>query len=814
MIERFYEKLLEYPKSVILFLLLIIGFLSTYIPNVEIDASSETLLLKDDKDLAYTREIDKRYGGSDFLVITYTPKEDLLSDNTLKRIEKLSLELQKLDSVTSVISILNVPLLQDPSKSLKDLVKDIPTLQKNGSKELAKEEFLTSALYKEHLVSKDLKTTALLINLKDDTHYRELLERRNALLKENKPVQLLKAEQEFKAYRDKVRERTHQTIVDIREVMAENKGDGALFLGGVSMIADDMVEYVKSDLSTYGVIVILLIILIIWGVFGEFKYVAISVSILALSVAAMTGILGLLGLEVTVISSNFVSLQMIITMSLVIHLSIKYRELLLAHSELTHKEIILKTTASMLQPSFYVILTTIVGFSSLIASGILPVIDLGIMMSAGVFISLVLTFLLFPTMMMLFEVKKPKLQLQESFSLTKKMGEFVEHFPKTIYGVTIFLVLFSISGAYQVMVENSFIDYFKKDTEIYKGMYVIDKNLGGTTPLDVIIDLESDTQESSSVDASASDDEFDEFEDEFSTMQNQNQYWFTPKKMHLIEQIHDYLDSLDAVGKVLSFATTIKVGRAIKHGEDLDNLELALLYNELPEDYKKILLKPYLDLEKNQVRFSLRIIDSMPGLRRDALLKKIKSDIHQKFGIKEENIHLANMMVLYNNMLQSLFKSQIMTLSIVVGILFSMFFILFRSLKVAIIASMANIIPVGVIFGFMGWSGVPLDMMTITIAAISLGIAVDNTIHYLYRFRAEYRKDGNYIASMHRSHMSIGSAMYYTSVVIITGFSVLTLSSFYPTIHFGLLTVLAMFMAILADLLLLPRLILLIKPFK
>jgi hypothetical protein len=814
-IKLFYTKLLTYPKGVLFLVLFVVSILASFVNQVEIDASSETLLLKDDKDLLFTREVNKRYGSSDYLVITYTPKEDLLAKKTLDDLATLSKKLQEIPRVTSVVSILNVPLLQDPSKSLKDLVKNIPTLSADTNKTLVKKEFLTSALYKNHLVSSDFKTTALLINLKDDLKYKELLNKRNALLNDkSREEELKKAEIEFKRYRDKVREDTHETIKEIRDVIAQESADNELFLGGVSMIADDMVSFVKSDLKTYGVIVILLIILIMWGVFSEVRFIVLSISILALSVISMVGILGILGLEVTVISSNFVSLQMIITMSLVIHLSIHYKEVLKERPEASHNEIIIESTSSMLKPSFYVILTTIVGFSSLVASGIFPIINLGWMMSAGVFVSLVITFIVFPIGMSFFKKRKYKRTLGDDISITKLMGNWVEVYRGAIDLVTILLVLFSISGATLLIVENSFIDYFKKDTEIYKGMYIIDKKLGGTTPLDVIIDLNDDETLKKEQSSAQADDEFDDFEDEFDEMKNDNRYWFTPNKMKKIEQIHDYLDSLPMVGKVLSFATTIKVGRDIKHGKDLDSLELALLYNELPEEYKNILLKPYISLENNQVRFTLRIIDSMKGLRRDALLKKIQRDIHEKLGIPKKNIRLANMMVMYNNMLQSLFKSQVLTLGIVVVILFIMFLLLFKSLKVAVIASLVNIVPVGVIFGFMGWSGVPLDMMTITIAAISLGIAVDNTIHYLYRFKLEFQKDHNYVEAMHRSHLSIGSAMYYTSLVIITGFSVLTLSSFYPTIHFGLLTMLAMFMAILADLLLLPRLILLVKPFK
>ena len=814
-LEEFYLKLLRYPKTVLAIIIAFTVIVGLFTFRLDIDASAETLLLKNDKDLAFTRKINKTYGNANYLVIAYTPQKPLLSDITLKNIQVLSDALEKVPSVDSVLSILNVPLLQDPSKSVADLMKNIPTLQTGADKTLAKKEFLHSALYQEHLVSKDFKTTAILINLKRDAQYFDALNKRNALLSQQDSAAFELAQKNLKKIRDKLREENHETILKIREIIKNHKGKDQLFLGGVSMITDDMISFVKSDLKTYGLIVLLLIILIIWAIFGRLRFVFISIFIILLSVVTMTGVLGLLGLEITVISSNVISLQMIITMSLVMHLSVRYKEMLKECPEVQHNEIIAKATASMLKPSFFVILTTIVGFASLVTSGILPVIDLGWMMSIGVLISLVMTFLLFPVLMALFKKRELGSGFEERFLLTRHLGILVERRQKTILFISVLLFALSLWGALSIKVENSFIDYFKKDTEIYQGMKVIDKQLGGTTPLDIIIDFDDVIQEAPMAEESESDaDDFDDFEEELSVVANKEQYWFTKNKMQKIEEIHDYLNSLPEVGKVLSLATMIKVSRDVNGGDDLDSVAFAYLYNKLPQKYKNILLKPYLDIEHNQVRFTLRVIDSMPGLRRDRLLKQIQSEIHTKLGVDKKNIHLANMMVMYNNMLQSLFSSQIMTLSIVVLSLFVVFLILFQSLQIALIASIVNLLPVATIFGVMGWSGISLDMMTITVAAISFGIAVDDTIHYIYRFRIELQKDGDYMAAMHRAHESIGSAMYYTTLIIMVGFSVLMLSNFYPTIHFGLLIVITMFMAIVADLLLLPVLLLWIKPFK
>ncbi len=846
MLAALYDRIiLKYPRAVLALTVFAVMLLGVQAYKVEIDASSETLLLKQDKDLAFTREVNERYGSSDFLVITYTPKEaGLLDASTRKELTRLSTALEALENVSGVTSLMNIPLLMSPPRPLADLLSDIPSLNSRPDidRDLVRNELLTSPLYSNNLVSPDFKTTALLVYLKNDPKYFELLHERNHYLSKEENGTLTDAERSdyeavqeaFKAHRDDARELNHRTILEVRAVMDDYRENADLFLGGVNMIADDMITYVKSDLAVYGSAVLLLLVGILYLVFRQRRYILLPVIVSLLSVIATTGVLGMFGLEITVISSNFISLQLIVTMSLVIHLLVRYRELLQEAPEAEHRDIIRDASVSMFYPCFFVIITTVAGFSSLIASNILPVINLGWMMSAGISVSLLITFLVLPAMLILAPKEPPYTGFERHFHLTQALGRFAENFPRTIYAASAFLVIFSLTGASQLIVENSFIDYFNKKTEIYQGMEVIDTSLGGTTPLDVVIDLpaaasakaeapQSDPyaglEEREAVngnDATSEFDAFDDFEAEFTeeSETDKEQYWFTAEKMATIEAVHDYLNGLPESGKVLSFATMLKTGRLINEGKDLDNLELALLYKKLPDEFRSIILDPYLDIAHDQVRFNIRIIDSQPNLRRNELLQRIKRDLQEKVGIPEDRIHLAGMMLLYNNMLQSLFNSQIKTLGLVVLILGVMFLLLFRSVKIAFIAMVTDVIAVGVVFGFMGWAGIPLDMMTITIAAISLGIAVDDAIQYLYRFKIEVARDGDYLAAMHRSHASIGYAMYYTSIAIIVGFSVLVLSNFVPTIYFGLLTVLAMVMALMANLLLLPRLILWLRPFK
>ncbi|WP_345992613.1 efflux RND transporter permease subunit [Sulfurimonas sp. HSL-1716] len=810
MIENFYKnRIIKFPKITLFVLFCIVTFLAFYIPRLSVDASAETLLLENDKDLIYTREINSRYDAPDFLVITYTPDAPLLSEKSLKNLKSLKKDLQSLNFVDNVVSILDVPLFKSPSKPLKELIQNIPTLESNSTdRNLAKAEFLSNPIYKNNLVGKDFITTAVVVNLKEDKRYKTLLDKKNA----TKKASDIKA---FKDYREIQRAREHLNLQEIRDVMQKHSYDAQLFLGGVDMIADDMITYVKSDIKTYGSIVLVILLLMLYIVFRELKWVVIPIVISTASIVASTGLFGLLGFEVTVVSSNFISLQLIVTISIIIHLMVRYRELFITRNELSQEELILQTVTSILKPSFFAIITTIAGFSSLVFSGILPVIMLGWMMSLAITVSLIVIFLSFPAMLVLMKKSDKKVYFKTRVSLTALCSHLVEKHKKSVVFFSMLIFGISILYTFDIRVENSFINYFKKSTEIYKGMEVIDRSLGGTTPLDVIIDFPKpkDTPKKT-VKKNATEDEFDEFEDEYNAIKNQNQYWFSADKMDVVRKVHSYLESIPEIGKVLSLGSVLELGRSLNDNKDLDDFALAMLYNELPQRFRKIVLSPYVNIKANQVRFSMRIVDSNPKLKRDRLLKKIKYDLVHKLGLKKENVHLSNLMVLYNNMLQSLFNSQIKTLGLMLVLLGIVFFILFRSWKVMLIAMIVNVIPISLIFGVMGYLDIPLDMMSITIASIAIGIAVDDTIHYLHRYKKEYAKDHDYVQAMKRSHQSVGYAMYYTSITIMIGFLVLVLSEFTPTIYFGLLTVLAMFSALVTDLLLLPALLLLVKPYK
>ncbi|RXJ88856.1 hypothetical protein CRV01_09540 [Arcobacter sp. CECT 8983] len=821
MTKKFFDlTVIKHPFKTVFILLLGVIFLGYYSTKLEIDASSETLLLDNDKDLQFARKVSKLYYNPDFLLVTYSPKKDLLNDETLKELKKLSEELTQIENIASVTSILNVPLLESPVQKLTKLVDNIRTLENsNPDKKLVKEEFLTSELYKNALVSSDFKTTALVLNLKENKEYFEFIDKRKTLLdkkrehslSQKEEEQLNKIQADFKIFRDKQREENSQTIKDIRANIAKYKDDASLFLGGVNMIADDIITFVKNDLVIYGSTLILLLILILWIIFRQIVWITLPLLICTLSVVSTTGALGFFAWEVTVISSNFIALQLIITISIVLHLIVRYRELSSIYPNSSQYKLVINTILSKLNPSFFAIITTIAGFGSLVLSGIQPVKNLGWMMSTGIAISLIISFIVFPAILILLKkIKSPK-ESNFKLNIIALSKYLVEFHGKKIILASILVVVFSLTGASKLIVENSFINYFKESTQIYKGMKVIDEKLGGTTPLDVVITFkEKEKEEAKETTDNSS---FDSFEDEFAIDKNDEQYWFTRDKLNIILRVHNYLESIDEIGKVQSLATLLKVGKTLNEGKELDSFTLALLYKKLPEKYKKIILSPYINIEHNQARVTTRIIDSNPKLRRDELLKRINNELPAVINSSSVEFRLSNLMVLYNNMLQSLFDSQIKTLGFVVVILFIMFLILFKSFKIASIAILANIVPISIIFGIMGWLTIPLDIMTITIAAISIGIGVDDTIHYIHRFHEEYKKDHNYVEAMKRSHESIGYAMTYTSLVVIVGFSILVLSNLIPTIYFGLLTVIVMATILSSALLLLPKLLILTKPY-
>jgi len=786
-----------------------------------LDASAESLVLENDRSLEQYRKVNRRFTTSDdFLIVTYTPEGELFSEAGLARLASLRNELQSLDAVGSTNSILSVPLLHSPDLTLDTVDSEIKTLDEHDvPPDTARKALLNNPLYPNLLISEDGRTTAIQVNLPTPDRYFELLRKRNDLrdkadagkASEAELAELERVKQEFIDFTETLGAERNATIRTVRSILDTYRDGAEIHLGGVPMIVADMIRFIENDLSTFGLGVLAFLLLTLAIIFRQWRWVLVPLLCCGFTVWLMIGFLGWTQWPVTVISSNFISLLLIMTLSLTIHLIVRYREFQHDAPEASPRDTLRNTVMAMIKPCFYMAITTIVAFGSLTFSGIRPVIDFGWMMTLGLTVAFLITFIVFPALLTLMPPPLDSRVTSDRIPFTDAFARFTEHFGKTVLVGSGVIAVICVVGLSRLTVENSFIDYFKSSTEIHQGMITIDNRLGGTTPLDVVITDDPPPEGAGTGDPFASD--CDPFVQDCGTGEEYRDTWYTYQKMEELEAVHEYLDGLPETGKVLSINTTLDILAKINQGEPLDALELAFVPAAVPDDLKDVLLTPYISEKHDQARFSVRLLETMPDLNRQELLDRIRHHLTTELGYEEDQILLAGMTVMYNNMLQSLFDSQIKTIGVVFAAIMVMFLILFRSLKLALIGIAPNLIAAGSVLGLMGWLGIPLDMMTITVAAITVGIAVDDTIHYIHRFKTEFRKDGDYIATMHRCHRSIGQAMFFTSLTIISGFSILVLSNFIPTIYFGLFTGFAMFMALVGALTLLPRLIVLVKPF-
>ena len=794
----------------LLFALSIISIIG--LPRFQLDASSDTLLLDNDPDLKIYRENSRKYGSSDFLVIAFTPDKDIFTNETISLLENLVGKLKEVDGISNVLSLFDVPLLSYSEQSINELAENVVTLSTDDvDLTKAKYEFETNEVYRGLLISKDLKTIALQMTLKPNESYQKLISKRYELLDQKNLIEEKSFKQDLESLDFQIEEQKQINLIneatlinEVRRITKDYEGYGEIFLGGGAMIAHDTIKMIQQDLFTFGVAVFFMFVLILSIIFRQFRWVIVPLVSAGLSALFTTGLISWIGWKVTVVSANFIALLMIIGISLTVHLVVRYREITSKFNDISHNEALKRTLSQMFLPCLYTALTTMVAFASLIISDIRPIIDFGLLMVLSIFIAFSVSFVFFGSLASLMNKNLKDTNIDYSSGFTTWINSLVVRFKNIILLISLLGFIFSIVGINKLSVENKFIDYFKPTTEIYKGLSLIDKKLGGTAPLDIIISA----PENNSVNDYESEEDFDDFGLET----EQYGYWFNSQNLSYLEEIHDYLEARPEIGKVLSVSSAIKLAEIVK-GNKLDDLELALLRKVLPEDINNQLLSSYISEDDNQVRLSARVIESMDGLNRKNLIEEVKNDLIKNYELTEDQFYLSGISVIYNNLLQSLFQSLIGSLSIVFAAIFAMFIILFRSLYMAIIAMIPNLLSASSVLGIIGWSGIPIDIMTVTVAAISIGIGVDNTIHYVHRFLKEYEQSNNYDLAIKNSHSTIGRAMFYTSLTIVLGFMILVSSNFNPSVFFGIFTSFSMIVAILAALMLLPVLIRHLKPF-
>ena len=820
LISKYSIFVIKNPLLILSAVLLVILIASQGITNFKLDASSDALVLEGDESLKTYRENEKEFGDSSFLIVTFKPEFELFSYQSLNQLSQIEESLSKLDGVDSVLSLLDAPIFFQPKVGLTEVADNLKDLSTEGiDLSKAKQEIINNPIYRDLIISKDGSTTAMQIVLRGNDEYDLLITDRYRILdilKSKEPItnetktllqdDLESINKRISELNDNESNFNSSLVSEIRSILDVHRNNATLYLGGPAMITSDMMEYIRSDLVVFGVAVASVFAIMLFLFFGNIWFVILPISNAFLTTFVTAGFLGYMDWKISVVSSNFIALLLILTISLTVHVLVKINEL--QKGSIDNEKSLIDAVEQMFLPCFFAALTTAVAFLSLLLGELKPVIEFGKMMAFGISIAFIFTFSFLPSSLSLIKNNKSKdyLSLHKItnwiLAISKKYSTYIYLSFTIVFCVLIF-------GTTKLVVENRFIDYFDEETEIYQGMLEIDKNLGGTATLDIIIKEPLFIASDDLIEDEFFDDSL--FDDESSSASG---YWWNVYSLAELEEIHDYLDSLPEIGKVLSVASGIKLARLINDGEDLNDLELALLRSVLPEDIRETLLYSYINKDDSVVRISTRVNESAENLNRDELLQKINNDLITKFNLSEDRFEITGLAVLYNNMLQSLFQSQIGSLLVVFSVIAFMLLLIFKSFKVMIIGLIPNIFVASSVVGILGLLKIPLDIMTITVAAISVGMAVDNTIHYIYRYKKEMKITNSIEMALQNAHTTTGRAIFYTAATIATGFSILSLSNFFPTQLFGIFTALAMLIAFISSLSLLPNLLVKFKVFQ
>ena len=820
LISKYSIFVIKNPLIILSTVLLVILIASQGITNFKLDASSDALVLEGDESLKTYRENEKEFGDSSFLIVTFKPEFELFSYQSLNQLSQIEESLSKLDGVDSVLSLLDAPIFFQPKVGLTEVADNLKDLTTEGiDLSKAKQEIINNPIYRDLIISKDGSTTAMQIVLRGNDEYDSLITDRYRILdtlKSKEPItnetktllqdDLDTINKRISELNDNESNFNSSLVSEIRSILDSHRNNATLYLGGPAMITSDMMEYIRSDLVVFGIAVASVFAIMLFLFFGNIWFVILPISNAFLTTFVTAGFLGYMDWKISVVSSNFIALLLILTISLTVHVLVKINELQKESTD--NNKSLIDAVDQMFLPCFFAALTTAVAFLSLLLGDLKPVIEFGKMMAFGISIAFIFTFSFLPSSLTLIKknISKDYLSLHK---ITNKILALSKNHSTYIYLTFSIVFCVLIFGTTKLIVENRFIDYFDEETEIYQGMLEIDQNLGGTATLDIIIKEPLFIASDDLIEDEFFDDSL--FDDESS---NASGYWWNVYSLAELEEIHDYLDSLPEIGKVLSVASGIKLARLINDGEDLNDLELALLRSVLPEDIRETLLYAYINKDDSVVRISTRVNESAENLNRDELLEKINNDLITKFNLSEDRFEITGLAVLYNNMLQSLFQSQIGSLLLVFSVIAFMLLLIFKSFKIMIIGLIPNIFVASSVVGILGLLKIPLDIMTITVAAISVGMAVDNTIHYIYRYKKEIKTTHSIDMALQNAHTTTGRAIFYTAATIATGFSILSLSNFFPTQLFGIFTALAMLIAFISSLSLLPNLLVKFKVFQ
>lgn len=765
--------------------LVLLVFLGWQARKFSIDASADTLLVKNDRNYLLTQQASQRYEPEEFILVAFKPANfGIFSDKTRDIIKSLSAEIENIERVQAVRSLLNMPIFFGIDSISSDLDPDQLTWEERGLTEMQMAKILAKhPIYEGLLVNE--QQTALAVQVVFATPP-EVAELRNQVINienhilerdltedEEQKLEELKKQQE--TLNQELDIKRSQEIEQIREVVGRYSSEGEFYLGGNNLLAYQLIEIIQNDLVVFGIAIVLLVALVLFFLFRRWYWVVLPLLVCGMSVVMTLGLLGALGLKVTVISANVVALQIILALAVIIHLIEQYQELVATGRYHDQISLARETIKLKFKPCFYAAVTTAIGFGSLIFSGVQPVISFGWMMVVAMMITLLVSLVLFPALLVTLVPFSPTVKQHPGFDkFLSGCAALVNKHPKSIALINAAILIAGIIGCFRLTAENSFLNYFAKSTDVYRELTFIDQEFGGSTPLDLLYRIPENQTKSDLI--------------------------ITADALQTLQKIQNALEEKEAIGNITSIVDFARIARVVT-GKPLVEYELTALYHALDKDLRTDLFSNYFAIEDQEVRISMRIQDATKGLDRAELMASIHQDM-QQLGVAPEQYQLTNLFVLYQDILSRLVDSQFLTVAIVYAVIGTILLLIFRPPRIAVICVISNIITTAAIMGGMGLLGLPLDLMTITIAAVAMGISVDDTIHYVHRYLHSQSKDP--AEAVRESLLSVGHPMTYTTLIIVIGFSALMFSDFIPSVMFGLLTSITMVVALAMDLTILP----------
>ena len=804
-----YRRCIEQPILIVTLVTGLCLLAGMQMEHFRFDASSDSLIARGDPEFEFFEEVSERFSQTPALVVTYRPRaSQLFSRQGVEKLDGLVTALSDVAGVANVQSLLDAPLLKSPPVPLAQLADGYRTLRSpDVDFSLAREELLKSPVFSELLINTDGQVSALVLTL-DQSQTLHDAEMRVIALSNDPWTQgrpLEEARDELIVAKERARQSTAAVIAEIREIRQRYSNDAEIYLGGVPLVAADMVTFIRNDMLVFGGAVLALIAIALFLFFRQLRWVLIPLGTSLVTVWLTMGAVAALGQPVTAVSSNFVALLIITTVSFTVHLISAYREISGKEGNIASCDLAFQTMGDKLAPCIYTALTTMVAFGSLLASDIVPIRTFGWMMCLGIVVSLLVTYSFFASILVLLPAPEMAGKHANTPWLTEALGQIATKHSMAVVGLGCLLAVVAAYGASDLSLGNKLLSYFRGNTEIRRGLEVIDRELGGTVPIDVILQFEAFKQEEG--DASFTDPFGDLFSDGDVLDSYPERFWFTPEKLRLVEQLQTYMESQDAIGKTLSVSNFEQVARSFNDGTPLSYVGLTGVLGAIPPDVRKSFIDPLASPAAGQLRISARLRETGGEYELSDLITGIENFAVNELGFQPQDVRVTGIGVLFNNMLQLFFNSQFSTLGFVLVATLLMFTLLLRSWRLAVIGLLPNVLAATTVLAFMHFLSIPLDIMTITIAAIVIGIGVDDAIHYLHRFRQQLRSRCSVEQAVLTSHRTTGQALYFTSFTVIAGFSVLLLSRFVPTAYFGGLAALAMLLALAANLLLLPALL-------